>query len=106
MQLMGGLDAFAALEVGQGLARVGRGAPSDHFVVFDLVLGDLPRACEDGEEGDDAEAQADGDCRAEGKPPACVGDDPVSCRPGPLGRDGWGGERGLYTGSASACAQC
>lgn len=73
MQLVGGLDAVAALEVGEGLARVRRGPSPDHLVVLDLVLHDLPRAREDGEEGDGAEAQADGHCRAEGEPTACVG---------------------------------
>lgn len=71
MQLMGGLDAVAALEVRQGLAGVGGRGPDD-LVVLDLVLGDLPRGCEHGEEGDGAEGQADGDCRPEGEPPACV----------------------------------
>lgn len=98
MQLVGGLDAVAALEVGQGLASIGRGAPSDHFIVFDLVLGDLPWACEDGEQGDDAEAQADGDCRAEGKPPACVEMTPSAVVTEEKGE-------GTNTGSASACAQ-
>lgn len=72
VKLVRGLDAVAALEIGEGLARVGRGR-ADHLVVLDLVLGDLPGRREDGEEGDDAEGQADGCCCAEGEPPACVG---------------------------------
>lgn len=75
VQLVGGLDAVAALEVGQRLARVGRGRPDD-LVVLDLVLGDLPRGRKDGEEGDGAEGQADRHRRAEGEPPACVGEWP------------------------------
>lgn len=74
MQLVGCLDAVAALEVGEGLARVGRVAPDD-LVVLDLVLGDLPRAREDGEEGDGDEARAEVHRRAGGKAPACMGDD-------------------------------